>query len=649
MSNSESAALLAESAGEVASRSNRSRKRSVVWQYFEELTNEGKARCKHCGLRLSYHKGIGISHLQNHVRTSCREFPPDIDRSAIFPKSVSSVDLRNFVLDPKVVRDFMTKFWITANVAFKKIENGFFKRMMISAHPSLAVHGRQTLKNDCMLVYREERKKIANAFFNIDSSVSFTSDMWTSNQNLGYICLTAHFIDGDFNLHHHTINFKQVPHPHNAAAIHSTIMDCLYEWDLANKAFSFTLDNATSNDNVVRKLRETLWTHMPFGGVDLHVRCTAHILNLIVQDGMSTIRDVTKHISSSSSRLQNFNTIPHQFNLTPKRGFSLDVSTRWNSTYDMLEEAVEYKDALTHYANQHNIQVPTLDQWNLAHRVCKFLKNFSDTTKVFSRHNSPSAHMYVEEIWGIREVLLDEDNRNDDFLKLVCADMKSKFDKYWNEPNKILLVSSMLDPRYKLSLLKYCLLKMYGEEVADIKENDALTWFKAYYYHYESLLQRSSQSNVSSSPEVGCSSSTSSSLSGKRKLGLEFALFRQQNRPHRPRRSEVHTYLGDSLVPSREGEEFDVLRWWKRNQDQYPVLAKMARDFLAIPLSTVASESTFSTASMLIDKYRSSLSSETVEALICAKDWLKAYLSDDDDNDGNIFLCVCHLFCSIIP
>jgi hypothetical protein len=88
--------------------------------------------------------------------------------------------------------------------------------------------------------------------------------MWTSVQNLGYIYLTVHYIDGDFNLHHHTINFKQVPHLHNAAAIHSTIMDCLYEWDLSNKAFSFTLDNATSNDRAVKKLRETLWTHMPF-------------------------------------------------------------------------------------------------------------------------------------------------------------------------------------------------------------------------------------------------------------------------------------------------------------------------------------------------------------------------------------------------
>ena len=74
----------------------------------------------------------------------------------------------------------------------------------------------------------------------------------------------------------------------------------------------------------------------------------------------------------------------------------------------MLEEAIQYKDALTHYADLQNIQSPNLEQWNLTERVCKFLKNFSDITKVFSQHNSPSAHMYVEEVWGIREVLLDE-------------------------------------------------------------------------------------------------------------------------------------------------------------------------------------------------------------------------------------------------
>jgi hypothetical protein len=68
----------------------------------------------------------------------------------------------------------------------------------------------------------------------------------------------------------------------------------------------------------------------------------------------------------------------------------------------------------------------------------------------------------------------------------------------------------------------------------------------------------------------------------------------------------------------------------------------MARDFLAISLSTVASESTFNTAGIIIDKCRNSLSSETVEALICAKDWLKEYLSDEEDDDGKTFFQLCN-------
>jgi hypothetical protein len=122
-------------------------------------------------------------------------------------------------------------------------------------------------------------------------------------------------------------------------------------------------------------------------------------------------------------------------------------------------------------------------------------------------------------------------------------------------------------------------------------------WFKEYYEYYEHMVQRSShRTNISLSPEVGGSANMLPKLSGKCKLELEFALFKQQHCPNPSRRSEVDMYLEDALVPLREGESFDVLKWWKRNLENYPVLAKMAHDFLAIPLSSVASESTFSTA-----------------------------------------------------
>lgn len=50
----------------------------------------------------------------------------------------------------------------------------------------------------------------------------------------------------------------------------------------------------------------------------------------------------------------------------------------------------------------------------------------------------------------------------------------------------------------------------------------------------------------------------------------------------------------------------------------------MAHDILAIPISTVASESAFSTSGRILDDFRSSLTPATLQALICTQDWLRS-------------------------
>ncbi|KAL0458811.1 UNVERIFIED_CONTAM: Zinc finger BED domain-containing protein RICESLEEPER 3 [Sesamum latifolium] len=64
-------------------------------------------------------------------------------------------------------------------------------------------------------------------------------------------------------------------------------------------------------------------------------------------------------------------------------------------------------------------------------------------------------------------------------------------------------------------------------------------------------------------------------------------------------------------------KKFDVLEWWRVNSVKYKILSFMARDILAIPITTVAFEATFSAGSRVIDKYRASLTSETVQVLMC--------------------------------
>ena len=69
-------------------------------------------------------------------------------------------------------------------------------------------------------------------------------------------------------------------------------------WNLDHKLFALTLDNASSNNVCVDTVISTLNSH---GSVHcaskfFHVRCVAHIINLIARDGVNTISAVIANI-----------------------------------------------------------------------------------------------------------------------------------------------------------------------------------------------------------------------------------------------------------------------------------------------------------------------------------------------------------------
>ncbi|PKU72503.1 Putative AC transposase [Dendrobium catenatum] len=89
-----------------------------------------------------------------------------------------------------------------------------------------------------------------------------------------------------------------------------------------------------------------------------------------------------------------------------------------------------------------------------------------------------------------------------------------------------------------------------------------------------------------------------------------------------PRKSELELYLDE---PNLDAEiDLDILQFWKGNQYRFPAISVMAHDVLCIPISTVASKSSFNYSGRLLDQYRSSLKPDIVEALVCSKDWLYA-------------------------
>lgn len=62
----------------------------------------------------------------------------------------------------------------------------------------------------------------------------------------------------------------------------------------------------------------------------------------------------------------------------------------------------------------------------------------------------------------------------------------------------------------------------------------------------------------------------------------------------------------------------------KTNADDFPVIAAMARDFLAIPGTSVSVERLFSTARQLCQDLRSSLHEQTIMEAMLVRAWLRA-------------------------
>lgn len=60
----------------------------------------------------------------------------------------------------------------------------------------------------------------------------------------------------------------------------------------------------------------------------------------------------------------------------------------------------------------------------------------------------------------------------------------------------------------------------------------------------------------------------------------------------------------------------DVLDWWRDNAPRFPILSRMARDFLAVPASGVGVENLFSTARDVCHYRRNRLAPETIEAIM---------------------------------
>ncbi|KAM3265672.1 hypothetical protein P3L10_002666 [Capsicum annuum] len=131
-----------------------------------------------------------------------------------------------------------------------------------------------------------------------------------------------------------------------------------------------------------------------------HVRCAAHILNLIVQEGLtvigdsiSNVRDSVLYWMGSPGRIERFEEVARLLHISYSKELVYDCPTHWNSTYLMLQVGLHYKYVFMKLSltdtNYHCF--PTEVQWSAAEQVCAKLKLFYHITEQFSKSLYPTS------------------------------------------------------------------------------------------------------------------------------------------------------------------------------------------------------------------------------------------------------------------
>ncbi|KAE8671627.1 hypothetical protein F3Y22_tig00111941pilonHSYRG00008 [Hibiscus syriacus] len=344
-----------------------------------------------------------------------------------------------------------------------------------------------------------------------------------------------------------------------------------------------------------------------------------------------------RYVRSSPARMQRFKLCVEQEKIESKGLVCLDVETRWNSTFLMLDAAVKFETAFDRLGEQDFKYrdelssskmkgLPTDLDWEHARALLPFLRAFYDATLKLSGSSYVTSNYYVHVVFGIGMRINDKINDPNSSIKLMASNMREKYHKYWGNVknlNPLLFISMILDPRHKMDYVIFVIDEVYDTEKAEQLSEIVKQTLSELFDHY-SLLSGKSQEGSSVASQSNVSRVENDEL-----LDL-FAYSKTKYKRKRAEsmfsegKSELEKYLEDKV--ELDVKKFDLLDWWKNKSQTYPIISVMARDILAIPVTTVASESAFSIGGRVLDSFRSSLTPKIVECLICAQNWLRASL-----------------------
>lgn len=305
----------------------------------------------------------------------------------------------------------------------------------------------------------------------------------------------------------------------------------------------------------------------------------------------------------------------NQLKLQDKNKASLDVPTRWDTTFSMLENALDLRNAFA-YLEQTDGEFrlnPSVEEWNTATIIL-------DCLKVLILHESvcnasTGVEFYFLNVCGVYKNLIQWKRSQHAFVRSMADRMLVRFDEFC----LALGILTILNPCFKLDFVEYGYSQIYGSDANSFLprlHND----LKRVYHRYASDSSNPAAS-TSTLADVNCCTSFNPTSEDMLQGFRVWRKRKYESNSLDSQKVELDQYL--EQPPENLSKDYNVLEWWHANAPKFPILGRMARDFFAIPLSTIVSKSSAAEEVVKMNSTFNHARPEIVEALICGRDWLE--------------------------
>ncbi|KAL6563146.1 hypothetical protein OROHE_005733 [Orobanche hederae] len=646
-----------------------------------------RASCNQCKKSFAYISGkrlSGTSHLKRHILSGIcpvgRHSKEKNQLSPDAPTTNPNISENGSNLQRKRYRAANGAARVKFNVSNKNFSHEFAKLIIqhdyplemseqtgfinfaLSLQPRYNITSASTVREQIMAIYMREKMKLMDFLAGIPGRVNLTLDLWTSNQSLDYVLLTGHFTGHDWKLQRRVFDFSVVHSPYSDIAFNTAIASCLNDWSLEDKILTITLDRGYANENARENLRNQLWIKSPIilKGQLLINSCYACLLKNLARDTIGFVKEAAekvrhsvKYIKTSVAQEERFNKLKQLLQVPSAKNLMIDDVTKWDTTYQMLMAACEVKQVFSCLDTSDPDYKSTLsmEEWRQVEILCTFLKIFYEAANKLTSAVCPKANMFFGEVSDIRLELMHAACSHDLFVSTLVKPLLEKLTKYWEDSYLVLAIAAIVDPRFKVELVESKFSCIYGKDMKNQTTivRDSLcrllveyemqypqvngNLVKAEGPHDDILLTEGDDLlnfDLDISDFMGEPHMKSELEDGylvqhvfhEQQMRSDFDPRLEEHVFHEERTgSELDRYLEEPVLPYEH--EFDVLDWWEMRRLNYPILSRLACDVLSVPFSTIPPEYVFDTRERTVGGNRSSLCPTTLQALVCAKDWLQ--------------------------